>query len=87
MHAMTLHCEVSEVAVLNVPAFAQDPNDPNNTVYLGRGVEKVTLEVIPDPKVGGGGKGSLTFQVSDRSYLGWFRPGDKVKVEISGEAV
>lgn len=83
---MTLRFQVEEVAVLNVPAFAPDPNDPNNTVYLGRGVEKVTLEVIPDPKVGGGGKGSLVFQISDPRYLGYFKPGDKLKVEIGGEA-
>lgn len=83
---MTVRFQVEELAVLNVPAFAQDPQDPNNTVYLGRGVERVTMEVIPDPRVGGGGKGTLAIQISDPAWLGKFQPGSKVRVDITVEA-
>lgn len=81
---MILYFQVEEVAVTNTPAFGPDPADPNNTVYLGRNIERLTLSVIPDPAVGRGGKGSMMIQIGG-DYLGTFKPGQRVKAELTVE--
>ena len=80
---MIFHCIVDRVADTQYPAFGPDPNDPNNTVDSGKKVQVLTLEVVPDRLKGG--KGHAELWLLDPQNLGVFRPGAKVKVELTEE--
>ena len=78
---MILKCQVERVSKLRTPAFASDPNDPNNTVHVGN-VEE--LVIVPLAYEYGGGSGSITIELNMQhaGEIGQFQPGDQVEVEI-----
>lgn len=75
---MTISMLVEKAASLRYPAFGKDLNDPSSTVYAGKNLEELTLELVPDPAIGG--RGSMTLQINDPEWIGQFKPGDRVTV-------
>lgn len=80
---MILYFVVEEVTETRYPAFVPDPNDARNTMPLGRNIQKLRLEVIPNELRGG--KGFLVVQLNDAEGIGAFQPGQRVKVEMTVE--
>lgn len=80
---MILFFRVDEVAILSTPAFDRDPNDPRNTIPVGQNIQRVSMSVIPDVLMGG--KGLLAVQLNTSDQIGRFKPGDKVRVEMTVE--
>ena len=76
---MTLKFIVEKVAQTRHVAWKQDPDDPNNTIPAGNR-EEVTLELIPDQNIGGGGIGTIV--VNDVRALGQFKQGQVVEVDF-----
>lgn len=80
---MILTFQVEKVAALRYKAFKPDPNDPNNTIDSGKYLEELHLTVIPDQLTGG--RGMMMVQINEADGIGTFKPGDRVKVELTVE--
>jgi hypothetical protein len=78
---MILYFLVEKVAHTRHRLFSPDPNDPLNTVDSGKYLQELHLEVIPDELRGG--KGLMVVQLMEAEQIGTFKPGDKVRVEMS----
>lgn len=81
---MILHFRVEKVANLRHKLFVPDPHDPEHqTVDSGLYLQELTLEVIPDEMRGG--RGLMVIQINEADQIGRFRPGARVKVELTAE--
>ena len=78
---MILKCQVERVSKLRTPAFASDPNDPNNTVHVGN-VEELELSALPYEYGGGIASIKVQLNMQHAGEIGRFQPGDLVEVEI-----
>ena len=81
---MILTFQVEKVATLRHKAFMPDPNDPLNTVDSGKFLEELHLVLIADVLTGG--RGHMMIQLNNADDIGTFKPGDRVKVEMTVEA-
>lgn len=80
---MILYFIVDKVSETRYPAFIPDPANPGNTKPLGANIQELHMEVIPDQIMGG--RGVMMVQLNDEEGIGQFKPGQRVKVEMTVE--
>ena len=81
---MILTFVVEKIATLRHKAFTPDPNDAGNTMDSGKYLEELHLTLIPDVLTGG--RGYAMIQLNNADDIGTFKPGDRVKAELTVEA-